>query len=104
MKGKCGPRVGFEVLTAVTTKIVVFWEVSPCSPDYTASVFKEEEENKQVKGKEAEECLLNLVYNPEDGGGNYFELSVKFSLTVRHNLSENGGPHKLRNLRKICLG
>jgi hypothetical protein len=86
----------------------VQYKFTDISGDHTASVFKDEEEDKQVKGKEAEECLLlssclvSLVHNSEDGGSNNSEMSVKFSLTVRHNISENGGLHELRNLKKYA--
>jgi hypothetical protein len=28
--------VGFEVFAAVVMKSIIFWDITPCSPDYTA--------------------------------------------------------------------
>jgi hypothetical protein len=49
--------VGFEVLTAVSTKVAVFWVVAPCSLI---------EANQRFRGP----CCLHH-YRPDDGDSNH---------------------------------
>jgi hypothetical protein len=47
-----------RLLSSVKCHRAVQYKFTDISGGHTASVFKDEEEDKQVKGKEAEECLL----------------------------------------------
>jgi hypothetical protein len=51
----CCHRVRFEVLTAVSTRMAVFWVVAPCS---LVEVYQ------RFRGP----CYLSDTYRPEDGG------------------------------------
>jgi hypothetical protein len=105
--------VGFVVLSAVITKIYIFWDITPCRPvkstyvsDYhVASIFR-------VEGKPRKELTLvavrfELIYclayssvlkmEPTYSS----ETSVNFHLTTRHYIPEDIFIHA--EARRVCL-
>jgi hypothetical protein len=70
-------KVGFEVLTAVSMKIAVFWVVAPCSLAIAL----------MMEAARSSETLVNFYqttrcYNPEDSNLHYVYKLAQFKLVV----------------------
>jgi hypothetical protein len=79
--------IWFEVLTVVTVKIIVFWNVTSCSPCRSLLTFRRNVQSpssvpnskrtKWVTGKRRRQCLLltgcilGLLFSPEHGGSTF---------------------------------
>jgi hypothetical protein len=104
--------VGFEVLTAVVMKSTIFWDITPCSPlsihrrfggtyrfhlQGRKNKFSNKPAWKQVASSFHAGLLLNLFFDPEDGG-NMFLRNVGWPSTDYTALRPEDG-----NLRKISV-
>jgi hypothetical protein len=58
--------VGFEVLTAVAMKSIIFWDITPCSP---LKFDRRIGEKYRIATCLHAGFSLGLFFDPEDGGG-----------------------------------
>jgi hypothetical protein len=92
-------RVGFEVLTAVSTKMAVFWVVAPCSLVVTnvSEVLAASIIRAMMEAARASETLVNFYqttrrYNPEDS---HLRQITKFLRPISQELKPSINIHKL---------